>query len=117
VHGPRWFAIAAAAYPAAATYCCRLSLVVLLCSLSIMQTQRLHQPSVCSQRRPRVVRAKGVKVCADASARVRGDARRVHRWLSDVRHWKSFYPGVWSLLFSLSDHGIRRSGPPEAQPI
>ena len=55
--------------------------------------QSLQRPChpVCS--RPRLVRAKGLVVRADASARVRGDARRVHRWLSDVRHWNTFYPG------------------------
>eukprot|EP00775_Hariotina_reticulata_P002272 gene2272-2584_t len=33
-------------------------------------------------------------VHADATARVRGDARRVQRWVSDVRHWQQFYPGT-----------------------
>lgn len=40
-----------------------------------------------------VARVPGLRVRADASARVRGEAKRVHRWLSDVRHWSSFYPG------------------------
>lgn len=78
---------------AGATYCCRL---YQRSAQRNMQTQRLHQPTVCSQtlHKARFVRVRGLQVCADASARVRGDARRVSRWLSDVRHWKSFYPGM-----------------------
>lgn len=56
---------------------------------SRMQAQRLHIP----ENHVSVVR-KSLVVRADASARVRGDARRVQRWLSDVRHWSSFYPGT-----------------------
>ncbi|KAF8056471.1 dnaJ [Scenedesmus sp. PABB004] len=37
-------------------------------------------------------------VAADASARVRGDARRVQRWLADARHWTLFYPGTKSVV-------------------
>jgi len=56
-----------------------------------MLAQRLHQPYTTPCQR--AVRVKGLVVRGDASARVRGDARRVHRWLSDVRHWNTFYPG------------------------
>jgi hypothetical protein len=63
---------------------------------AMMQVQGLQQCKTCSHGYSgvRVVRPRRLQVLSDASARVRGDARRVHRWLSDVRHWTSFYPGM-----------------------
>jgi hypothetical protein len=70
---------------------------------AIMQVQGLQQCKSCSQGYygGRVVRPRRLLVLSDASARVRGDARRVHRWLSDVRHWTSFYPGMRQCLTAL----------------
>lgn len=75
-----------------------LSPVVVLGSM--MQAQGLQQCQTGSKgyNGGRVVRPRRLLVLSDASARVRGDARRVHRWLSDVRHWTSFYPGMRTRL-------------------
>lgn len=58
--------------------------------MQALQQRSLQQPT-------RVARADGrlrrVVVKADHAARVRGDARRVQRWVSDMRHWTQFYPG------------------------
>lgn len=69
---------------------------------SMLLQQRQHQPA-CLVGRSRqqssncqlqpISRTPRLAVAADSTARVRGDSRRVHRWLSDVRHWTSFYPG------------------------
>lgn len=48
----------------------------------------------CMQRPAAYSRRLRLQPRADAAARLRGEPRRVQRWIADVRHWSSFYPGA-----------------------
>lgn len=81
-------------------------------SFATMQAQALQCRPLQPRLRSRIV---SVSVRADHAARVRGDARRVQRWVSDVRHWMQFYPGKAHSMYIetcfINQSGRRVCGP------